>query len=675
MNIMMKVKRMREVQRLLDVRRRVMARLRRVALLQFLFSEQWGRSLRLLGIIVVVLIANFSWYSPGQSYAGSSHLYLFWDPANGAIPTGWTLVTAYNGYFPYGAPDQNPSIFGALAGTAATRPYTPTATGITVAATAQTAGDNGGGAGTSSALTHINPVPTITFGADTSSDTSNPDIAAFRSLQLMTFTAGIPNVIPQYAIVMFGETLPTTGFTRVSANDSRLIKIDSTVANGGSDSETNTVTVSGMNATAANTSNRLAVLGSVANAPSTHTHAPPAALTCTSGCTGSTTCTPPGTINSGGGSAVTNVFSCTTTGNIPPYIQPILGMATTDIASLSVALTGIFDNDPGAGWVVLSNTGGVYYHKYLRPDAAFSQAVLGSTTRTSSYSATSGAAVGASPGVTTALLPNLTTTTHNHGITFSTNALNNDVPTVNVVIAEKVSFTLNAYRWYVDTATTPPDVTDPWPTGSVDIAQDTALPITPAPYKSPEVGTQMRLRIQIQVNGQPLTANSTSFKLQYQKTSQSNCLDGTWVDVGTPSSSTDWVYGTSAISDGAQISNSRLTPTAPILQTYSKSASGALTPNTPTAAGTGQSMEFDWVISDKASSTASDYFIRPVENVSGGGQNSGTPLSLYTNSSTLKAECPEIYTKPGTDQLLRHGEFFLTNPGSSDPDQGFLWND
>ena len=476
---------------------------------------------------------------------------------------------------------------------------------------------------------------------------------------------------------MFSGTLPAAGFTRVTANDSRLIQVNSTVANGGSDSESNAVSVSGMNAdanAADATANQNGALFAAAN---THTHSPPSTLSCTTGCTGSTTCTPPGTINTNGGSANSNSFTCTTTGDIPPYVQPVLGQATSNVPTISVALTAIFDGDPGAGWVVLSNVGGSYYHQYLRPSATFSGTSLGSTTRSSTYSTSSGSVFGSSvpsknDGSTAAA-----GFSHVHTITITGSTLSNMVPSFNVVIAQKVGFTLNAYRWYVDNATAPADVTDPWPSGvTLDIAQDTAIPLTPAQYQAPDNSVQLRIRVQIRVNGQPLTANSTSFKLQYQKTTQSDCLTGTWTDVDVGGTGTaDWRYGTNTTpNDGTALAaTSRLSPASSVLETFSKSSSGGTTPNSAVSA---QTIEYDWLISNNVALGASDYFIRPVEVITGGAANSGTPLSLYTNISTLNAECPEVFTKPTIDQQLRHGEFFLTNPSAAaDPDQGFQWVD
>ena len=604
-------------------------------------------------------------------------MYLFWDSTNGAAPAGWTVVTTYNGYFPYGAATTD--TFGATT-TVPGRPYTPTETSNVVGTGNTTAAFNAAG-GTVSANGHVNPTVPIVYGADTSSDPSNPDLAAFRSYQLIKYT-GIPTTIPQNAIAMFAGTLPTSGFTRVTANDQRLIRVDSTTVNGGSDTESNTVKISGLNADSTNTVSVTTNGQTTQAAPATHTHAAPSSLTCTTGC-GTPTCTPPGTIDSSGGTTHSNTFTCTTTGDIPPYVEPVLGQATANIPTISVALTPIFDGDPGAGWVVLSNSGGPFYHQFLRPNATYNSTSQGSATRSLAYSATYGAEIGTAINAKANGSTGSSGAGHLHSLTLTMNTLSNMVPSFNVVIAEKVSFTLNAYRWYVDTSagsTTNTNVTDPWPAGAgLDVAQDTQLPAIPAQYLPPDSvsSTMLRLRVQILVSGQALAANATQFKLQYQATAAGDCLNGSWTDVaasGTPGAA--WTYGSNNLTDNQTLTTSELSPTSTVLETFGRSSTVAA--GTPTAAATGQTIEFDWLIQDNNAPSGTEYHFRPVERPNPDVNGSSTPLSLYQNLSSLKAECPDLITKPGIDQELRHGEFFLQNADPStlpDPDQGFAWVD
>jgi hypothetical protein len=640
-------------------------------------SAQLSRSLQISFVLMALLVANFSWYSPSHVAAAGANMYLFWDPTNGAAPSGWTVVSTYDGYFPYGAATTD--TFGATTA-APSRPYTPTATATTIGLGTTTASFAATG-GTIAAAGHINPTLPIVFGKDASSDPANPDIAAFRSYQIIKY-AGIPNVIPQYAIAMFAGTLPTSGFTRLSANDQRLIRVDSTTAIGGSDTESNTVKIAGLSADSTNTVTNQTNGQTGPDSPATHTHAAPSSLTCTAGC-GTPTCTPPSPLNAAGGSANSNTFTCVTTGDIPPYVEPVLGQANADLPTLSVAITSIFDGDPGAGWVVLSNPGGSFYHQFLRPNATYNATSQGSPTRSLGYSATYG------PSIGTVINGKLNGSTgasqsdHLHSLTVTMNTLSNMVPSFNVVIAQKVSFTLNAYRWYADTSagsTTNTTVTDAWPLGAgLDLAQDTQLPAIPSQYLPPDAinKTALRLRVQILVSGQAMTANSTNFKLQYQATGTGDCLSGPWTDVAAyGTAGAPWTYGTSNLTDNQTLTTSALTPASTRLETFGRTSTVAA--GTPTAAATGQTIEFDWLIQNNNASSATEYHFRPVERPSPDVAESATPLSLYQNLSTLKAECPDLITKPGVDQELRHGEFFLVNPDPTalaDPDQGFAWVD
>ncbi len=641
-----------------------------------LASARLNRSVQICFVLMALIVANFSWYSPAHVGAAGANMYLFWDPANGAAPSGWTVITTYDGFFPYGTATTD--TFGATT-TVAGRPYTPTASS-SVVGLGTTNASFVSAIGAITAVGHINPTVAIVYGAD-SGDATNPDLAAFRSYQLIKYT-GIPTVIPQNAIAMFAGVLPSSGFTRVATNDQRLIRINTTTTTGGSDTESNTVKIAALDADSTNTVNNQTNGQTGPVSPATHTHAAPSSLTCSSGC-GTPTCTPPGSLNTSGGSTNSNTFTCTTTGDVPPYVEPVLGQANANLPTLSVAITSIFDGDPGAGWVVLSNVGGAFYHQFLRPNATYNATSQGTTTRSLAYSATYGASLGTAINGKVNGTSGSSANDHLHSLTMTMNTLSNMVPSFNVVIAQKVSFTLNAYRWYVDTSagsTTNTNVADPWPVGAgLNLAQDTQLPAIPAQYLPPDAQAQttLRLRVQILVSGQAMTANSTNFKLQYQATGTGDCLSGTWTDVAPyGTAGAPWTYGTSNLTDNQTLTLSALTPASTRLETFGRSSTVAS--GTPTAAATGQTIEFDWLIQNNNAASATEYHFRPVERPNPDVAGSATPLSLYQNTSTSKAECPDMITKPGVDQELRHGEFFLLNPDPTvlpDPDQGFAWVD
>ncbi len=54
-------------------------------------------------LMIFVLIMNCLWVTldlpkPHQSAHASTAMVLFWDNANGAVPTGWTTDATYNNY-------------------------------------------------------------------------------------------------------------------------------------------------------------------------------------------------------------------------------------------------------------------------------------------------------------------------------------------------------------------------------------------------------------------------------------------------------------------------------------------------------------------------------------------------------------------------------------------------
>lgn len=577
------------------------------------------------------------------------HMFLLWDPTSSyTFPSsqGWQLVSTYNSRFIRG---EAPANFGQTGGDGS-RPFTPSVTAtVGLPNTFASGGSNNSFA--SNANTH-NP-PTYTVAADDNGDASNPDVPAFRTLQLMEYLpssgACLPSTIPAGAIALFNSTTLPTKFVAYNANNSKVLRVDSTVHSGGGDTITNTISnISGLTADPNATTDSAGGLNLFPNtdtSPPTHTHGPPSP----------------------------NYFTTTPISSLPPYVQPVMGQATADIPTLSINIVALFDADPGPSWSILSNPGGQYYQKFVRPGTDVNLAAQGSDTHTDPTKiVVSGPAT---PTINNGTLnlggQQLAASTHTHNITFTFGAVSNIPPYVNFVIAQKVSFVMMSFRWYVDPAGvtgTQNTVSDPWPSGpSVDIAPDMVLPAVPAPYRPPDANeqTQLRLRAQILVAGRPLPASGTSFRLQYQATSLNDCLSGDWQDVGVG----DWHYGTNNLTDGAQLTGTSVftAPASTVLQAFSKSDAGGAALN---AATTGALMEYDWLIQDTGAQSGTQYYFRVVEG-------DGTPLGSYINTTTFKAECPGITTRPGLDQELRHGEFFLTNPnaGTQDPDQGFEWAD
>ncbi|KXK00212.1 MAG: hypothetical protein UZ19_OD1000127 [Parcubacteria bacterium OLB19] len=91
--------------------------------------------------------------------------------------------------------------------------------------------------------------------------------------------------------------------------------------------------------------------------------------------------------------------------------------------------------------------------------------------------------------------------------------------------------TQSNYRWYVNGSFLTP--TDPWPSGVIDIAENTAISSSYAINS----GSAIRLRMSLKGANVTLPAFSEAFKLQYAE--GSNCSPSlTWHDVGDPASTT-----------------------------------------------------------------------------------------------------------------------------------------
>ncbi len=564
------------------------------------------------GALALILIFNVTAYLPLHTNAVGTNMMVFWDPAFGATPSGWSVITTFDGKFPRGDTVAN---YGTTGGAGA--PYTPTTSSVTVGAPSVIANGNGAQA-TVATNTHTHPTPTVTVGAD-----SNGDLPAYRSLQLLKFGSGIPLFIPGGAIVMFDTngSIPS-GFTRLSAQDNLMLRVNSTVATGGADTAINSVAIGAL----ANSLSAGSATGTGSNAAlaeTVHAHAAPAA--------GNTT-------------AVST---------LPPYVQPQLAQANADTATLAVALLAMFDGDPGSGWNVVSGTGGAYNQQFLRPAATASLTSLGSLTHTAPTF------TGDSGGVSTTSLHNSkgnggftnADQSHIHVVTVGFNSVSSIPPYFNVVIAQKVSFVLQAYRWFIDVNSE--NTTDAWPTGALNLAQNTMLPAVPVPYKAPDTGTQLRLRTQLLVSAQALPASSIQFKLQYKQGTDGVCTTDSWTDVGASGGGGVWTYGTNTVTDGTQLTASQLSPASSILERFSKSAASG---NNTNAIATGQTGEYDFLIKNNSAAPGSQYSFRMVEST-------GLPLSLYN-------QCPSLVTLPNLSQELRHGEFFQDGA-----DQGFAWSD
>jgi hypothetical protein len=351
-----------------------------------------------------------------------------------------------------------------------------------------------------------------------------------------------------------------------------------------------------------------------------------------------------------------------------------MAKADTDTDVLSIGITAMFDGAPGGGWVVRSESGGPYYQRYIRGGTSYVEG-LGATTHThldqtttspTNNGGNAGNAESLGGGGTNAVSEN----GHTHLLTATGwSAANNDPPYYNVVIAEKVNFIFNHSAWYDDPQTSGSNTVSSR-YSALDVPEDGFILPLPAGYNPPAVGKMLRLRIQILVNNSSLATGEMEFRLQYKvdtstSLTSTTCTSGTWTDVGDSGDATAWRYVTSTNhpTDGGQLTGTSVfSSPSTSLQRYVRSTSagtniGAISP--------GETMEWDYNIINNNAVPATQYRFRLVED-------SGILLSQYGyGSPTVTPVCPTLTTAPGTDNQLRHGDFF----DNTENEKGFFWAD
>lgn len=592
---------------------------------------------------------------------GTVHMLLLWDGTDHlgnplSLPAGWSFVDDFNGRLIRGDSVAN---YGAIGGVST---HSGSAS-VTVGTASGAQRGTGGAAPEAATYTHSHSA-SVTVGTASS-------LPAYRSLRLIRHDAGIPNVIPNGAIALFDDSpgIPGIDFDigiidnwdRVDEQDNRFVMSDNAVANGGSDTHTHTLTWSALGAATASSERGTLVFTNDTTSTATHTHNAPAATTTATNNTDPCDNAP-----------VDN--SC-----FPPHVQTLLAKVKADTPTLSVGITAMFDGAPGGGWVVRSDPdpdgagpieAGPYYQKYLRGSATYAEN-LGALTHThSNATVTSPNNNGGSPGVATVLGAGIAQDGHNHLLTASFTPADNNPLYFNVVVAEKVNFILEYYGWFEDPNTVSNAVTDPW--SPLDIGANMPILTIPVANRPPDYTQELRLRLQISVNNNDLSANEVLFKLQYKAATDANCTTGSWTDVPNNDDTDDpWRYADSPTTDGSTLTNLVfLDPYVPLAEESSVSQLYVKSNNqtflNPNGAIVGERMEYDFHIQHNDTSTgAIQYSFRIVEF----NGSSDTLLSQYGDATNNL--CPTLTTKPQTNNQLRHGNFF----DSAGIERGFSWSD
>ncbi len=221
-----------------------------------------------------------------------------------------------------------------------------------------------------------------------------------------------------------------------------------------------------------------------------------------------------------------------------------------------------------------------------------------------------------------------------------------------ISISVSITFTQNAYRWYVDNDGTNP--TDPWSAvSSVDLAENSPITIVPSVYNPPSTEEELRLRLNFTINGANLTASSKYFKLQFKQGTDGSCSAGSWTDVNTGAA---WAFATSSVTSGTAVTG--VLTESDVNGHYVKTKPSVVNTNTATV---GQQVEYDFHIVGTTAISANQYSFRIVETDSGG--TSESVFSAYTN-------CPTLTTEPGVSDIMRHGS--IKTEGSTT--DGFFWS-
>jgi len=389
----------------------------------------------------------------------TTHMLLFWDPANGAAPSGWSVVTAYDGRFIRGEAVAN------VLTTGGNPTHTPTVSGA-VGLSVPSSGRAAAGTNTVSSYGHTHGTPSVTVGND-------DNLPSFRSMQLIQYDAGIPTSIPQNAIALFDASpgMPGSGWTRVTAQDTRMLRINSTVVSNGQDTHTHSLTwgaltaASGQITTGSNTNNQ--------GATTTHTHTAPSA---------------------------TNSDSQT---SLPPYVHSVVASADSTIA-IPTGMIAMFDGQPSASYSVQSESGGAFYQKFVRGNTAANVGTTGGTATHSHAAAASGASGAASANARGTATAGTTAAGNGHTHTLSATFTASDDHTpeyVNVVVAEKIDvadLTQIHSRWRNDDGS---ETTATW-RRSEDVSA------------TADVGVNRRLRMEISNEG-TLSSSSITYRLEY----------------------------------------------------------------------------------------------------------------------------------------------------------------
>lgn len=211
------------------------------------------------------------------------------------------------------------------------------------------------------------------------------------------------------------------------------------------------------------------------------------------------------------------------------------------------------------------------------------------------------------------------------------------------------TLTQNDWRIYLNNNAIDP--TDPWPNGSLDLGENTALDGAVRANDLLEPSDVVRLRMSITVTVVGLESSEKGFILAYAEASDCTTASS-WTDVDAQNGSGTWRFFDSPVTDGSTITTNRLG----VSDVSGRVSESDPTSTNPSSVSAGQDLEWDWVIQYNGSVQAKSYCFR-IE------RDDGTALSAYNSDSY-----PRLETAPGADDLMRHGNFY-----STEVEKGLFW--
>jgi len=206
------------------------------------------------------------------------------------------------------------------------------------------------------------------------------------------------------------------------------------------------------------------------------------------------------------------------------------------------------------------------------------------------------------------------------------------------IFASEFLLDVTNYRWYENNSSLTP---------ATSLASENTT-LSTIPWSD-----QLRLRMLIQNSDPALPVSALGLRLQYGSGVSCSAIS-TWIDVGAPGWTQDWIYyDDPALTDGATIPSSLLFGGGHILQPYIESIP---TPTNPNAIPVEQYGEWDFSLMKNTVSPIAQYCFRVVTQ-----NGDDISYSTYARVDTSDAVDPNITSfTPNSDTLFPIGNFAMS---------------